>query len=417
MKILIYGINFWPELTGVGKYTGEMAEWLASRSHDVHVITAPPYYPQWRIASGYSAWCYRHEARKTISVWRCPLWIPKRLTLLQRLLHLLSFSMTSLPVVLWQGLLTRPDLIIAVQPPLFCAPIAWLTAKLSRAKSWLHIQDNELKAAFELGFLRGRHLQRALESTESSLLRCFDHVSSISPTMVGQLAARGVPDQKRYLFPNWVDTEAICPLDTDNPFREQLGFSKEDIVAVYAGNMGRKQGLEILLEASRLLRDNPSIHLVLSGDGSMRSKLMKQASGLANVHFLPLQPPEQFNALLNLADIHLLIQEPRAFDAFMPSKLTGMLASGRPVIATFPEDSEVAGTLKGCGVLVAPGNSRALAEAIVAVAENPALRSQMGRVARDRAVALWEKQRVLSTFEAAVMKPLRHREPNQNIYA
>lgn len=412
MRILIYGINFWPELTGVGKYTGEMAQWLASRSHDVQVITAPPYYPQWRTAPGYSAWRYRREAFDGISITRCPLWIPHRLTLFQRLLHLLSFSLTSLPLILWYGLMKQAEVVLVVQPPLFCAPIAWLTAKLGRAKTWLHIQDDELKAAFDLGFLRGHRLQKLLQSGEAFLLRRFDYVSSISAAMIGQLAQKGVADKRRFLFPNWVDTEAIYPLGTDNPFRQELGLSKQDVVALYSGNMGRKQGLEILMEVSRLLKNHPSIYLVLSGDGSTRVTLIKKAASLSNVRFLPLQPAERFNALLNLADIHLLIQQAQGGDAFMPSKLTGMLASGRPVVATFVEGSEVAKTLEGCGLLVPPGDGPALAQAILAVAGDPARRRQMGQVARDRALSLWEKKRVLTTFEETMMNPLRHRESN-----
>ena len=113
MKLLIYGINYWPELTGVGKYTGEMAEWLATRGHEVQVVTAPPYYPQWRVHDGYSAWTYRRERVHNIPVVRCPLWIPKRLNTIHRILHLASFAILSAPVVLWKAIVWKPRWISA----------------------------------------------------------------------------------------------------------------------------------------------------------------------------------------------------------------------------------------------------------------------------------------------------------------
>lgn len=94
MKILVYGINYSPELTGIGKYTGEMVEWLAAQGHEVRVITAPPYYPQWQVGENYSARRYKRE-EGAATVWRCPLYVPKQPSTLKRLLHLGSFAVSS----------------------------------------------------------------------------------------------------------------------------------------------------------------------------------------------------------------------------------------------------------------------------------------------------------------------------------
>src|SRR5262245_59923488 len=137
-RVLIYGINYAPELTGAGKYTGEMAAWLAGRRAEVTVVTAPPYYPAWRVAAPHSAWRYRVEKHDGAEVLRCPLFVPRRATGLKRALHLLSFALTSLPVVVWLAVRRRPRLIVAVAPPLFAAPAAWLAARLTGASAWLH---------------------------------------------------------------------------------------------------------------------------------------------------------------------------------------------------------------------------------------------------------------------------------------
>ena len=212
MRILIYGINFSPELTGIGKYTGEMAAWLAARGHEVRVVTAPPYYPDWQVWTGFSGWRYQlaDEAGGSLRVVRCPLWVPARPSGLTRLLHLASFALSSLPVLLWQWR-WRPAVVFAVAPPLFCAPGAWLAARLAGGKAWLHIQDYEVDAAFDLGLLKGARLRRMALAGERWLLRRFDRVSTISRRMLALAQAKGVAAGCLVLFPNWVDVLAIRP--------------------------------------------------------------------------------------------------------------------------------------------------------------------------------------------------------------
>src|SRR6185312_10976231 len=162
MKLLIYGINYWPELTGIGKYSGEMAEWLAARGHDIEVITAPPYYPQWRIHSGYNAWRYQTEIQKGVRIHRCPLWVPEKLRLSTRLLHLLSFAFSSFPVLFRRSVAWRQHVILVIEPSLFCAPATILVARLISAHAWLHIQDSEIDAVFDLGLVRSNLFKKII---------------------------------------------------------------------------------------------------------------------------------------------------------------------------------------------------------------------------------------------------------------
>jgi colanic acid biosynthesis glycosyl transferase WcaI len=145
LKILIYGINYFPELTGIGKYTGEMALWLASRGHEVRVVTAPPYYPAWSVRGDYRGKFYLTEnaARQNPAepvVFRTPLYVPQKPTGLKRVAHLASFMIGSLPVMLRQAF-WQPDVVFTVEPTFFCAPVALLIAMASGAASWLHVQD------------------------------------------------------------------------------------------------------------------------------------------------------------------------------------------------------------------------------------------------------------------------------------
>ena len=152
MRILICGINFKPELTGIGKYTGELVEYLAEAGHEIRVVTAPPYYPQWKVLSGYSGWRYQLERNAGIRIYRCPLWVPKNPKGLSRIIHLTSFAISSTVPLLLQ-LAWKPQIVISIAPAILSAPFALLVAKLSGAKSYLHIQDFELDAASSLGLI------------------------------------------------------------------------------------------------------------------------------------------------------------------------------------------------------------------------------------------------------------------------
>lgn len=403
MKILIHGINFAPDLIGIAKYTGEMAGWLAARGHAVRVVTAPPYYPAWRVADGYGAGRYQREnwrwdSGASAEVWRCPLWVPAQPGGAKRLAHLASFAATSAPVMLAQAR-WRPDLVVVIEPTLFCAPAALLAARLCGARTWLHIQDLEVDAAFDLGLLPEGVLRRFALGCEGALLRGFDRVSTISEAMRERVIAKGIAPERAPLLPNWADVESIRPLSIPSPLRAELNIAPGTVVALYSGNLGEKQGLELLVEAARALKDDPSVVFVIGGAGSARERLMAMAGDLTNIRWIPLQPAERLNDLLNLADIHLLPQRADAADLVMPSKLTGMLASGRAVLATATPDTQVGRVVAGCGVLVPPGDGAALAAALATLAADPARRRALGVAARAYAEENLAQGAIMSRFQ------------------
>lgn len=395
MRILINGINYHPELTGIGKYTGEMAEWAARNGHEVRVVTAPPYYPAWRLGDGYSGRGYHREELAGVHVVRCPLWVPRVPTGKKRILHLGLFALACAPVMLWEALAWRPDLVLVVEPAVFCAPVAWLSAKVARGRAWLHVQDFEIDAAFGLGLLTSTRLKRLVVAGERLLMRRFQIVSTISARMLNRLEDKGVAASRRLLFPNWVDTEQIHPLGGPSPMRRELSVSQDATVCLYSGNMGQKQGLEILVEAARLLEDRSDIVFLFCGDGAARSRLETLSAGLQNVRFLPLQPLARLNDLLNAADIHLLPQRDDAADLVMPSKLGAMLASGRPVVATARSGTEIAEVVGRYGVVVAPGDGAAFAAAITDLAAVPDRRAELGAAGGAYAAAYLDCESVL----------------------
>jgi colanic acid biosynthesis glycosyl transferase WcaI len=407
VRILIYGLNYSPELTGIGKYTGEMASWLAARGHEVRVVTAPPYYPAWSIREDYRGKLYRTEKHAGEPlVYRTPLYVPAKPTGIKRMVHLFSFMIGSLPVMLRQCF-WNPDIVFTVEPTFFGAPLALLVARATGAESWLHVQDFEVDAAFDLGLLpaNGPVQFFALE-LESFFTRAFTRVSSISHKMVERAEAKGVPPQQVVLFPNWVDVDSVFPQDSSRPntFRRELGLEGK-IVLLYSGNMGAKQGLELLAPLASSFDSDPRVHFVFCGDGAFRPTLEMLVRDRANVTLLPLQPLERLNDLLNAADIHLLPQRAGAADLVMPSKLTGILSSGRPVIATADEGTQVARVVSGdaagqaCGLMVPAEDPSALHGAVDRLVQDATLRSALGDNARRYAVKHLGRQQVLEQFE------------------
>ena len=231
MKILLYGINYAPEPTGIGKYTGEMAEWLAKKGHRVRVIAAPPYYPHWKRDDGHGAFSYSTEQRAGCEVLRAPLWVPANPGGFKRIVHLASFALTSLPWLV-RSLGWRPDVVLVVAPAFMCAPAGWLLASVCRAQSWLHVQDFEVDAAFDMGLLKGGVARRVVTAIERWVFRRFDRVSSISDRMLDKLRAKGVDPERVVSFPNWVDVNAMSAHSGPGKYRAELGIATDAVVAL-----------------------------------------------------------------------------------------------------------------------------------------------------------------------------------------
>ena len=409
LRILIYGLNFSPELTGIGKYTGEMAEWLAARGHEVRVVTAPPYYPAWRIREDYRGKRYRTERPMAgLTVFRTPLYVPERPTGVKRMVHLASFMVGSIPAMLRQ-LAWRPDVLWTVEPTFFGAPLALLIAGATDTPAWLHVQDFEVDAAFDLGLLPAKGPVHAIAlGLERMFTRGFRVVSSISARMVERAESKGVPASRVVLFPNWVDVNAIRPASAGagNAYREELGLVGRTVL-LYSGNRGNKRGLELLAPLVESFATDASVHFLFCGDGAFRPQLEALVAHRANVTLLPLQPVERLGELLNAADIHLLPQRAGAADLVMPSKLTGMLSSGRPVLATADAGTMLAEVIAGggaaLGCVVPTTDPEALHVAARQLVDAPALREELGRHARAYAVRELGREEVLGRFEQELL--------------
>ena len=267
---------------------------------------------------------------------------------------------------------------------------------LAGARLWIHVQDFEVKAALATELLRPQGLPARLARwLEARLLRLGDRVSTISPQMCAKLVDKGIPPSRVVEMRNWADARFVADPVGAELIRKEWGLGQR-LVALYSGNIARKQGIEILVEAARLLAHRTDIAFVICGEGPNRAALEEQAAGLTNIQLHDLQPAERMGAMLAMADLHLLPQIAGAADLVLPSKLTNMLASGRPVVATTEPGTGLYAEVDGCGAVSAPGDAQALAASIAALADDPEARARMGAEARRRAEERWSKGAIIA---------------------
>lgn len=413
MKILIYGLNYWPEPTGVGKYTGEMATWFAKAGHQVEVIASHPYYPNWKVSSEYKGRGFMTEIQEGVTVHRVPLYVPEphKVNAKRRILLETTFAVSSMYwwFKRWFSR-NQYDLIIAVCPPLQTALFPWLYCLLHKLPLIVHVQDLQVDVALRLGILKQNKLNMLLYRVENFFLKRATRVSTITEAMRKRIEAKGVESNRTILFPNWADIEHVKPLPRENDLRRSLGFLPEDVLVIYSGNMGNKQGLHLIIDAAERLTTNKGIKFLLIGDGTERTKLENDVlrRGLDNVTFSNLVPLDELPYLLATGDIHLVVQRAEAADLVMPSKLTNILAAGRACIATSSPGTELYQILANhkVGIVTPPDDLEAFVKALEELIKDSDKRTEMGERARKYAELYLEKEMILMRFENELKKLL-----------
>lgn len=401
MHILILGLNYAPEPVGIGPYTTGLAEGLAERGHSVHVLTGVPYYPQWQLYAGHSG--YRSTTvEQGVTVTRVPHYIPTHPSGARRLVHHASFAASVYGDAMAEAR-RRPDLVLAIAPSLMSVPVAARAAKRAGAPLWVHVQDFEVDAALSTGLINGRAgLGTLARKVEQRILHGADMVSTISPQMCALLRDKGVPRDRIYQLRNWSNADFTGPAPGSSDYRTQWGIGDRH-VALYSGNIANKQGLEVVIDAARTLATRRDIMFIICGEGPNRANLQQQAAGLDNVQFHDLQPAERMAEFLSLASVHLLPQKAEAADLVLPSKLTNMLASARPVIATAAPGTGLHAEVEGCGINTAPGDATALADAVTRLVDDPARRQSLSAEARSRATERWSRPAIIAAAEQRML--------------
>lgn len=410
MRVTVIGINYHPETTGIGPFNTGLCEYL-SRNHQVEMISTFSYYPLWKKEPGEEKLLTRTDRINGVTVHRGWHYVPAKATAIKRMIHELTFIGSSVLRALFSK---APDVYIVVSPPLLSGLALGFTAKLKGRPVLFHIQDLQPDAAVWLGMLTQGWLIKILYWLEALTYRWMNVVSGITPAMVKVLLEKEIPAEKVKLLPNWI------PIGKDSPLpprktepalavRRKLGVSDESFLAVYSGNLGSKQGLDVLLDTALELkkRDVPpaEITLMICGDGAEKARLTRQAEELEldNLIFTPLLPYDEYKALLTSIDISLVTQVLGSGKAFFPSKVLSILAAGCPILAVCDEESPLHESLgeANAGVTAHPDNAAETADQLHRIAAD---RSSLELYSRSgfEWVKRFSPETVLANFEAVL---------------
>lgn len=399
-RLLLVSTNYAPEHAGIGPYATQIAEHWAARGHETHVLTGMPHYPAWRVDPAYAGVWRRTELRAGVRVHRRRHTVPPRQTAVTRALFEAS--------VLAHGLLApprtgRPDAVLAQLPSLAGGVLGARIAARHRVPYIPVVQDLMGAAVVQSGIRGGSRAAALAERAEGYVLRRATLVGVIHETFVERVTAMGVAPGRIRVVPNWSHVRG--PDEPRERTRARLGWSPGQTVVLHSGNMGLKQGLEVLVEAARRA---PEVRFVLMGEGSRRAALARLAAGVGNVDILPPAADQEFPAVLAAADVLAVIQRASVLDMSVPSKLTSYFAAGRPVVAAVAAEGGAAREVarSGAGVLVAPEDPEALVAAVRKLAGDPALADALGAEGPRHVAAHLSREAGLARIDALIDEAL-----------
>jgi colanic acid biosynthesis glycosyl transferase WcaI len=402
MKVLILSVNYWPEVTGIGAFTTYRAEHLAASGHEVNVCTTFPYYPEWKVPAPYAGRLAQSEEQNGVKIVRSYAYIPNPVTALKRVMFEASFIFFATLRALGRK---RPDVLLVVSPPLGLAVSAILLSRLWRIPYVFDVEDLQPDAAADLGMLPGWAV-RILYKVEAAAYRHAKLVTTLTPSMRKRIVDKGVAREKvELLEPRMDDSLVDLQPDEGSAFRERYNLGAKFLVT-HSGNMGVKQGLDVVLDAAALHRDDDSVLFLFVGDGADCERLQRRAAQmqLQNARFMPLLSQQDFRGLLAASGICLVTQQQSVSEIAFPSKIVTYLAAGRPIMASVNPECEVARVIResAAGRVVNAEDPEALSFALQEMrSENL---SMYGENARAYASERWSSVRVLGHLERSLVE-------------
>lgn len=401
-SVMFVNRSYWPDAEATGQLLTELCEDLAS-DFEVSVVCGQPN----SNPSGESFLRSGTEVHNGVTIHRVRHSQFPKASSLGRVTNLASFAVAA---AIRTARMPAPDLIVTESDPFFL-PLLGARAKRKRGMAFIaYLQDIYPDVAIALGKIKEGRVTRYLRSALSRAYQTADRVAVLSGDMCHTLARFGVSPERVKTIPNWVDTDKIFPrADRESPFRAEHGMT-DRFVVMHSGNMGLSQRLDSLLDVGQLLSDDPDFQLYLVGGGAKCDQLKsnRNSRGLDNVHFLDYQPKERLQESLASADVHVISTSEGALNCLMPSKLYGILASGTPVLAMVPLDSELAALVRTneVGIAVAPDEPDEAAMRLRDLKAHPKRLEQLGINARKLAEAHYDRHRCTGDFKTLIHETL-----------
>ncbi len=411
MRIQIVCPHFEPDVAPTGVVISEIVRGLVSRGHEVDVVTSLPWYAAHAVDEAWKGRIIRKETTAWGSISRVYPFPTNKRNILARALGYGGFTaLAGLCSLLRRR---RPEVIMAMSPPLTLGLAAWLTSRLRRAPFVFNLQDVFPDVAVEVGAISNQGVIRLLEGLERFVYRRADAVTVLSEDLRSNVESKIVHARtseraadKVRVIPNFVDTEQIRPQARENSYRSEFGLGTRTVV-MYAGNLGFSQPLELMVEAARELAHRDDVVFVINGDGSRRQELVSLASGLDNVVIADFQPMERLAEVLAAGDVHVIALRRGLARSSVPSKLYSILAAGRAVLASLDSGTEVATVVSSqrAGIAVAPQDQAAFTAAVLDLVDNSDL-AAMGSAGR-QFVLQWASPDGVAAAYADLFEELR----------
>jgi colanic acid biosynthesis glycosyl transferase WcaI len=403
VHVLVLCPHFAPDSAPTGVVMTAIVDGLAEQGHRLHVVTALPWYEQHAVDAQWRGRLVRHEQTRWGRISRVHPFPTDKRNVRARALGFAGF--TGFASI--QALLTRPrpDVVLAMSPPLPIGLAGLVVARARRAPFVFNIQDVFPDVAIELGLLTDRRVIKVASWAERFSYEHSDAVTVLSEDLRGNVEAKLARRRKRprtrvEVIPNFVDTTRIAPQPHENAYRREHRLNGK-VVVMYAGNVGLSQSLELVIEAARSMQNRDDVVFVINGGGSALAGLRAEAAEMANVVFVPYQPSDRLGDVLAAADIHVVPLKRGLAKASVPSKLYSVLAAGRPVLASVDPGTEVERTIvrAGAGICVPPDDAAHFIEALRSLVDAPRDRAAMGAAGR-RFVEGWvSPQAVASQYD------------------
>jgi colanic acid biosynthesis glycosyl transferase WcaI len=395
MRVVFLSHYFPPEVNAPAHRVYEMCREWASAGHEVHVVTCFPSHPRGVLYPGWRRRWSSSEVVDGIHVHRVWTVLGPNKGYLRRTVNYLSF----VPTAAWRALrLGRCDALVATSPQFFCAAAGWLAAALRRQPFVFDLRDLWPDSIVALGAARPSLAIRVLEKAELALYARAASVVCVTRAFVENLASRGVDREKLAFVPNGVDL-AFWARDADGQgWRARLRLKTGHVVASYVGTVGLAHGIATILDAAALVQArDPRVRFVIVGDGADRERIaaMTAARGLSNVLLTGQVPHDEVPAVLAGTDVSLvLLRKAALFRTVLPSKMFESMAAARPIVLGVDGEARAVLEAAGAGLAVPPEDAGALADAVCALAADPARRAALGRaghafVAREYDRRVW----------------------------
>lgn len=404
--IVVLCPHFVPDNAPTGTVMTRIVDELVALGHQVHVVTALPWYRTHAIEPGWTGRWVHRETTEWGSITRVnPFPGDDKSNLLRRAVGFVGYSaLAGVQGLRTAGWFRRADVVIAMSPPLTLGLTGRIVATLRRAPLIFNIQDVFPDAAIETGAITNRRVIAAARWLERISYRSADAVTVLSADLADNVKAK-LPSTRHdrvHEIPNFVDTEAIVPADRNTDYRHELGLGAAPVV-LYGGNVGFSQSLDLLIGAARQL---PDVQFLVNGDGAARASLEASAIDLPNVVFRGYIEAERLSELLATGDIHVVPLRTGLARVSVPSKTYSIMAAGRPVLAAIDPDTAVPHILDDSngGLAVPPDDLDAFVTGLRELLEDPARASAMGADGRRWAVAHASPAAVGRDYDALISR-------------